>query len=273
MSLSSVGQQNFAQEVLQASGTMPVLVDFWAPWCGPCRALSPVLEQLAAQTPGLKVVKLNTDEEPALATQYAIRSIPAVKLFRDGKVVDEFVGAQPLVALKAFVARHLPKEFASELDLARQARQQGDLERALKALESLRAGARATEPDSEVESEYAHCLALDGKPEEAHAVLRDLPLVAHSEPTVKRAQAIVYFARLALSPDETDAIQTARVAAARQLLHGRTEGLEQLLQTASRNRRYASEAGRNDLLQAFELLADDTQRVADARRRLAALLH
>lgn len=270
MSVHDVTQENFEQEVLKASFSMPVLVDFWAPWCGPCRMLAPVLQQLADATPNLKVVKLNTDEQPALAGQFSIRGIPAVKLFRNGEVIDEFVGAQPLSYVKAFVAKHLPKESAGPLELARAARQRGDLSIAAEQLSALR---EQSPDDFEITAEWAQCIALQGQPAVAEEALRSLPVSAQSESAIKQAYAFAYFARIALSPDETDAIQSARVAAARQLLHGRGEGIDTLLAAAQRNRRYASGDGREDLLQAFEMIQDEPERISAARRQLAAMLH
>ena len=269
--VSSVTSATFQRAVIEQSRLEPVLVDFWAPWCGPCRTLGPVLDQLAAETPGLTVVKLNTDEEASIATQYAIRSIPAVKLFRDGRVVDEFVGAQPLGAVREFVRRHLPKGSDSELQAARSLRAAGQLTAALAKLHTLHAAEPA---DDALAAELAECLGLNGDPAAGRTLLQSRSPQAQSSPAMKHAYATLHFVQVALSPDETDAIQSARVGAARELLRDRhREGIELLLTAAARNRRYATDAGKTDLLEAFALAAADEVLVASARRRLAALLH
>jgi len=98
-----VTDQSFEQDVIEASAAGPVVVDFWAPWCGPCHALAPVLEQAVAERKGVTLVKVNVDENQQVSAQYGISGIPAVKAFRNGAVVAEFVGAQPPARVAEFL--------------------------------------------------------------------------------------------------------------------------------------------------------------------------
>lgn len=98
MSVMTINQENFSTEVLQANG--PVLVDFWASWCGPCRMMSPILDQLAQKHPELRIGKVNVDEQPELATRFQVMSIPMLVLFRDGQDVTSIVGVRPLEELE-----------------------------------------------------------------------------------------------------------------------------------------------------------------------------
>jgi putative thioredoxin len=269
-SVHAVSTASFPAEVLNASADQPVLVDFWAPWCGPCRALGPVLEQVASEQAGkVKVVKVNTDENQDLAQQFQIRGIPAVKLFRNGRVVDEFVGAQPLAGVRAFLEPHLPRASAAEHQAARALADRGDF---AGAVETLRAVADTDPGNLDARRDLARYLALAGDVITASRVLGQLPPQVQNDPATNSVRATIHFAALATAEAARD--DEARASAARSLLGGSHEAaIEALLERMQGDRTFATRAGREDLLQAFALLPGGDARLAGWRRRLAALLN
>jgi len=280
-------QQNFTVDVLEASRQAPVLVDFWAPWCGPCRTLSPVLAAAEAEYQGrLKVVKLNVDENQELAARFGVRSIPFVVAFVDGQAVDSFVGVLPAEALRQFISRLLPDPAEIERRKAQQLLAGGDTSGAARALRA----AVAIDPQRDAARLDLAQLLLehsddDGRLDEAAKNLAGVSAAGKLEPrwialntqleSQRRAaelpDAEVLLARIAANPTDLQ----ARLDLANQHIARRNfePALEQLLAIVERDRSFGDDIGRRTMLSVFDLAAEQAPLVSSFRRRLAALLN
>ena len=271
--IRSVTTESFDTEVIAASAERPVLVDFWAPWCAPCRMLAPVLEELAREYgEALRIVKVDTDEEPELVQRFGIRGIPALKLFSKGAVVAELVGAQPAAVIRTMLAPHLPRESDAARLAALAIAQDGDYDRAIAAMREV----VAADPQSpRAAFDLVRLLARANRPDEAEAAFASLPATLQLEPEGRALKAYVHFMRLAnAAPSGTDGLEARRAEAARALLQGEVEkALDQWLELMQSDRNFARGAGRDDLLQAFEFVGLSDPRLPSYRRRMAALLH
>lgn len=272
-----VGEADFSREVLDLSRRVPVLVDFWAPWCGPCRSLKPLLEKLAVEYGGRFVLaKVNSDEAQALAARFAVRSIPAVKLFVDGEVVDEFMGAQPEGEVRAFLDRHLPDE-------AERLRQEAaaiapPLERAEVLREAVRlSGGRpaivmdlaAAQIDAGLLDEAAAGLdTVDprARDERWHTLASRLALVREAPGVDETALE----ARIAADPRDFEA--RFALAASRAGRGEWSSAFGQLLEIVLRDRAAARGQARDKLVEWFAL-CPDARPVAEARRQLSSYLN
>jgi putative thioredoxin len=277
-----VTRQNFAALVLEASKHNPVLVDFWAPWCGPCKMLAPALATLASEyRGGFRLAKVNTDDEQMLAREYGIRSLPTVKVFKDGRVVDEFTGVLAASAIRAIIERHIEHEVDKIRRRAEAAFEGGDANTALRLLKE---AAEMGPNDTSVKVLTARILMLTGTPEEARSLLQSLPMDASLTAEVKRLQAQLEFAQTAneafdeadlerkISDDPRD-LQARYRLSARRVMRGDYEGaLEQLFEVMRRDRSFENDVGRRGILSVFEILGGG-ELVSRYRRKMVHLLH
>jgi putative thioredoxin len=278
-----VTQADFAAAVLENSYRLPVLVDFWAAWCQPCRALTPLLQRLAEESQGaFLLAKVNTDQEQALAAQFGIRGLPTVKVFRNGQVVDDLVGVQPAAAYQAVIERFRTRP--SDRLLA-QADAAWNRNRRREALELLRR-ALADEPDnSEVKLVLADRLLATGDIDAAAEILHHLPLELQMEPAARALLARLEFAEIARMAGDIAALErtvaehpddwvSRRQLGARKVLEGDYEAaLAQYLEILRGAPNFEEQAGRKGLLALFTLLGDEHPLVTAYRRRMFALLH
>jgi putative thioredoxin len=251
-----VDVSDFQAEVIEASRERPVLVDFWAPWCGPCRILGPVLEKLASER-GARwtLAKLNTDENPAVASRYRISSIPAVKLFVDGEPAAEFVGALPEARVRQWLDENLPDPTRQRLQVAIESFDAGDEA----AAEATARETLASDPENaEAQMLLARALVLRD-PDEALGLARE---AARKRPALTPAglaiDAVAGLARLdvaSIAPDGR--AKEAYVDAAEKLAAADVDGaLSKLIEAIRVDRRYADDAPRKACLAIFTVLGE-----------------
>lgn len=273
--------QNFASTVLERSNEIPVLVDFWADWCNPCKMLMPVLAKLFEESQGSFVLaKVNTEEQQELAMQYGVRSLPTVKLFRNGSVVDEFMGALPEAQVRAFLDPYLERASDGVLAEAQALAETGALNEAVvQATE-----AHAQDPDNHrVTLGYVELLVRAGQVDDAQSILKQLPAGEQDSDAAKRITVTLDFARVAgAAPlpelrqtlaDEPDNNDARYAVAAHEALNGDYEqAMQRLFEIFRSDRQYGEDAARKGLVAVFQL-AGDCASVTDYRRRMFALLH
>ncbi|MHB1056800.1 MAG: thioredoxin [Rhodanobacter sp.] len=276
-----VDQQTFEADVLQASLTTPVLVDFWATWCEPCKTLGPMLEKLAAEYNGaFRLGKVDVDTQQELAGMFGIRSIPTVVLVKDGQVLDGFAGALPEGQLREFLSRHVQPLEAAPAEPAEEAAVQETPEQAIDRLQQ----AIAAEPNKpELKLDLALALMHAGQVAAAEAELAALPANLATDARAVRLRSELDLARALKDAPDAAELQ-GRVQAdpgdweardqlgVRLLLEGNAEaGLEQFLAILQKARDWNDGQAKKRLLAAFATL-DDAELVGRCRRRMASLL-
>jgi len=274
---------NFERIVVQGSHERPVLVDFWADWCAPCRTLMPILASLADDYGGkLLVAKVNTEEEQALAVEYGIRSLPTVQLFKAGRPVDQFMGALPKPQVLEFLERHLPRESDRLLAGAQGLLNTGDSEGAALLVDQV----RTLDPDhARIRLVEAGIEVTAGNLQGAQEILADIPRELADDPEVISLKGRVGFAVLqADSPPETtlrsrletdpkDSDAHYRLAAHLVVRGDFEEALEQLLELMKRDRTFEDDAGRKGMLEIFAMLGEQDDLVTRYRSQMSNALY
>jgi len=273
----------FEQDVILRSRQVPVLLDFWAAWCGPCKTLGPILEKLAAEFNGAFVLaKVDVDAEQQLAGYFQIKSIPTVMLFKDGQIADGFPGALPEAQLREFLKHHGIEPRAAEpvvevsAEIVPPADPHAEVVR-------LRAALQAEPDKDDTRLELALALLSTGNAVEAEALLDALPANLASDDRALRARAQLGFlgqlkdappreplqAAIAANPDD---LRARHLLGVRLLLEGEGEAaFEQFLEMLRRDRSYGDGLARRSLIDGFRLV-EDADLVGATRRKMASLL-
>lgn len=278
-----VTESNFMQEVINESYNTPVLVDFWATWCEPCKNFMPTLTKLAQEYSGqCRVTKIEVDQEQKLAAQFAIRSVPTLKMVVDGQFVDQFEGAFYEQEVRDYINKYLTAKDDTPLQQAILSYQNGDTEVALEQMQQV----LMAEPNNpSVRIEFANILMREKRFAEARDLLQSLSAEDKSIPAaLALLDQLESIDAVVAAPDIETLLQTieqdpANCQAREQLsAHYKLRGdyvsaMDQLLEIVRYDRKYNDDAGRTGLLKIFEVLGNNHELAGQYRRKLAQLLN
>jgi putative thioredoxin len=275
-----VSEQNFEAEVLERSNQVPVLVDFWADWCGPCKVLGPVLEKLAEEYAGEFILaKVNVDENQGLASVFGIQGIPAVKLFKDGELASEFTGALPEPTLREFLSKFLPSAADKQAEKAAELEDEGKISEAKALYEAI------------LEADPNHAKALlgmgrvamsEGNQAAALEYLDKISLVAEER---KEADRLIARLKLQGGSAQNEAALREKVKSEPDNLAARfelaqalaglekyEEALNEFLTIVKTDRAFQDDGARKAMIQIFEVLGSDDPLTDKYRSELAKVL-
>ncbi len=265
---------DFQRDVIEASHQQPVLVDFWAPWCGPCRSLGPVLEKLASENVDhWKLIKVNTDEHQQISAQYGIKGIPAVKLFVDGTVVNEFTGALPEHMVRSWLETSIPSEGVIQFKAAEAAIEAGDVSGGKAMLEAI-----LTQDPAHVEARVLLAKVTAQSDLSAAGALVE-SLSTHQASTLDVVESIKTLSRLAnlsasgeAMPDEKG--KTDYLEATIHLLNNEWDAaLEKFIAVIQQNRYYDDDGSRKAVIAIFNLLGPQHSLTRKHRRMFDMVLY
>ncbi len=270
--------ENFQQVILEGSLKQPILVDFWADWCAPCKVLMPILEKLANEFQGQFILaKVNIEEQPELAQQFQVRSVPTVILVGEGKLLDQFDGVKPESEIRAFLKQHLTNPVDALKEQVKQHISAGELD---EAQEMLQYAISQLPEDINLQIDLARVLLQKNLATDAKAVLENLPEADKARPDVKGLMAGLKFSEAAPSAEklaelgereDSEANYLKAMAALLQSDH--EQALERLLNLLRDDRSYQEGVAHKRLLEVFAMLGEGNPLVIKARRKLYTLMY